>query len=67
MGRRANTVTYPGYGLFNVALYYRLRHLQVQANLNNVFNRTYWVGGYDKLRSFPGAPRNINLTVTYGF
>jgi len=25
------------------------------------------VGGYDKLRSFPGAPRNINLTVTYGF
>lgn len=67
VGRRANTVTYPGYGLFNVALYYRLRHLQVQANLNNVFNRTYWVGGYDKLRSFPGAPRNINLTVTYGF
>jgi outer membrane receptor for ferric coprogen and ferric-rhodotorulic acid len=51
----------------NAALYYRLRHLQVQANLNNVFNRTYWVGGYDKLHSFPGAPRNINLTVTYGF
>jgi len=25
------------------------------------------VGGYDKLRSFPGAPRNIKATVTYKF
>jgi len=67
VGRRANTVVYPGYGLLNAALYYRLRKLQVQLNFDNIMNKIYWVGGYDKLRSFPGAPRNIKATVTYRF
>jgi len=67
VGRRENTIVYPGYGLVNAALYYRLRNLQVQLNLDNVMNKVYWVGGYDKLRSFPGAPRNIKATVTYRF
>ena len=67
VGRRENTTVYPGYGLINAALYYRLRNLQVQLNLDNALNKVYWVGGYDKLRSFPGAPRNIKATVTYKF
>ena len=67
VGRRANTVVYPGYGLLNAALYYRLHKLQVQLNFDNIMNKIYWVGGYDKLRSFPGAPRNIKATVTYRF
>lgn len=67
VGRRANTVTYPGYGVLNAAVYYRLKSLQVQLNLDNVLNKTYWVGGYDKLRSFPGAPRSVKATVTYKF
>lgn len=67
VGRRENTIVYPGYGLLNAALYYRLRNLQVQLNLDNAMNKVYWVGGYDKLRSFPGAPRNIKATVTYKF
>ena len=53
--------------VLNAALYYRLRNLQVQLNLDNAMNKVYWVGGYDKLRSFPGAPRNIKATVTYKF
>ena len=67
VGRRANTTVYPGYGLVNAVLYYKINQIQLQANLNNVLNKTHWVGGYDKLRSFPGAPRNINVTVSYKF
>jgi len=67
VGRRANTTVYPGYGLVNAVLYYKINQIQLQLNLNNVLNKTHWVGGYDKLRSFPGAPRNINVTVSYKF
>ncbi|MDO4229103.1 MAG: TonB-dependent receptor [Capnocytophaga sp.] len=67
VGRRTNTTVYPGYGLFNAAIYYQVSGIQLQLNLNNIMNKTHWVGGYDKLRSFPGAPRNINATVSYQF
>ena len=67
VGRRVNTTVYPGYGLVNAVLYYKINQIQLQLNLNNVLNQTHWVGGYDKLRSFPGAPRNINASVTYKF
>ena len=67
VGRRTNTIVYPGYGLVNAVLYYKINQIQLQLNLNNVLNQTHWVGGYDKLRSFPGAPRNINASVTYKF
>ncbi|HVI49506.1 MAG TPA: TonB-dependent receptor [Chitinophaga sp.] len=59
--------TLPGYSLLNAAVYYRLRKLQLQLNLNNITNKTYWVGGYDYLRLFPGAPRNWMATATYTF
>ena len=67
VGRRTNTTIYPSYGLVNAVLYYKINQIQLQLNLNNVLNQTHWVGGYDKLRSFPGAPRNINASVTYKF
>ncbi|WP_273085745.1 TonB-dependent receptor [Capnocytophaga gingivalis] len=67
VGRRANTTVYPSYGLVNAVLYYKINQIQFQANLNNVLNKTHWVGGYDKLRSFPGAPRNVNISISYKF
>ena len=67
VGRRANTTVYPGYGLVNAVLYYKINQIQFQANLNNILNKTHWVGGYDKLRSFPGAPRNVNISISYKF
>ena len=67
VGRRTNTTVYPGYGLVNAVLYYKINQIQLQLSLNNILNQTHWVGGYDKLRSFPGAPRNINASVTYKF
>ena len=67
VGRRENVVSYPGYGLLNLALYYKVREVQLQLNLNNALNKQYYISGYDRLRSFPGAPRNINITATYRF
>ena len=57
----------PGYVLLNAALYYRVERFQVQVNVNNVTDQTHWVGGYDFLRLFPGAPRNWLLNVAYTF
>jgi len=57
----------PGYELLNAALYYKIDKFQIQFNMNNILNKTYWVGGYDYLRLFPGAPRNWLATVAYTF
>lgn len=62
-----NTQTLPGYTLLNGAVYYKIDKFQFQVNLNNLTNKTYWVGGYDYLRLFPGAPRNFMATISYTF
>lgn len=58
---------FPSYGIFDAALYYKLNKVQFQINVNNVFNETHWVGGYDVIRAFPGSPRTIMTTVSYTF
>ena len=67
IGRREHTVVYPSYGIVDAALYYKVQNIQLQLNLNNALNKTHWVGGFYKLRSFPGAPRNVSITVSYKF
>ena len=59
----------PAYTLFDMALYYTPAgsNVQVALNVNNLTNRTYWVGAQNYLRLFPGAPRNGVLTLTYRF
>ncbi|MDI9881584.1 TonB-dependent receptor [Flectobacillus longus] len=56
---------FPAYQLWNAGIYYNLKKVRLQLNLNNLTNKTHWVGGYDYLRAFPGAPRNFLMTVTY--
>lgn len=67
VGRRAHVTDYPGYMLLNAALYYRVREVQLQLNLDNLLDKRYYISGYDKLRSFPGAPRSVKLSATYRF
>ena len=67
VGRRANVVTYPGYVLLDAALYYKVRDVQLQLNAKNLLDKHYYVSGYDRLRSFPGSPRNLSLSATYRF
>ncbi len=58
---------FTGYELFDAALYYQLDKFQIQLNINNIFDKTHWVGGYDFIRAFPGAPRNVMTTISYTF
>ena len=58
---------FPSYELVDAAVYYQLDKFRIQININNVLNQTHWVGGYDYIRAFPGAPRNVLTTVSYTF
>lgn len=57
----------PEYTLFSAALYYSIDKFKISGNLNNVFNKTHWVGGYDFNRLYPGAPRNFMVGIGYTF
>jgi len=58
---------FPTYSLFDAALYYKLNKVQFQINVNNIFDKIHWVGGYDVIRAFPGSPRAVMATVSYTF
>ncbi|MEM8566806.1 MAG: TonB-dependent receptor [Bacteroidota bacterium] len=58
---------FPGYELVDAAVYYKVDKFQFQVNVNNIFDETHWVGGYDFIRAFPGAPRNVMTTISYTF
>ncbi len=57
----------PEYTLFSAALYYNIDKFKISGNLNNVFNKTHWVGGYDFNRLYPGTPRNFLIGIGYTF
>lgn len=57
----------PEYTVFTAALYYNIDKFKISGNLNNVFNKTHWVGGYDYNRLYPGAPRNFLIGIGYTF
>jgi iron complex outermembrane receptor protein len=61
--------TLPAYTLLDAALYYTpgKSNMQVALNVNNLANKTYWIGAQNYLRLFPGAPHNIMLSATYKF
>lgn len=53
----------------DIAFYYTpsKANMQLALNINNVLDKTYWIGAQNYLRLFPGAPRNFMLTATYRF
>jgi iron complex outermembrane recepter protein len=59
----------PAYTIFDMAVYYTpgKSNMQLALNVNNVFDKTYWLGAQNYTRLFPGAPRNVMLTATYRF
>ncbi len=59
----------PAFTSIDAALYYTpaKSNLQMALNLNNVFDKTYWIGAQNYTRLFPGAPRNFILSATYKF
>ncbi|MBL0302968.1 MAG: TonB-dependent receptor [Cytophagaceae bacterium] len=59
----------PAYTTFDAAIYYTpsKSNVQMALNMNNIFDKTYWIGAQNYTRLFPGAPRNFMLTATYKF
>lgn len=66
-GRRtfSTILTLPSYQVYDAAIYYKVNNFQISANFFNVFNKTYWIGGYDFNRLFPGNPRNFLVGISY--
>lgn len=66
-----NTVTQglglPGYFIINAGISYVHKHFNGAINLYNITNKTYWVGAYNNVNKWPGAPRNFMISVGYGF
>ncbi len=61
------TLILPAYTVADMAIYYKLGNMQVAFNVNNVFNKTYWLGAFNYPRLFPGAPRNMMFNIRYQF
>jgi len=57
----------PAYWLATGALYYQVDKFKISLNANNLFNKTYWVGGSDYTRLYPGTPRNYMIGLGYIF
>jgi catecholate siderophore receptor len=64
-----NTVTLPGYTTVDAMLGYKIASLDLQLNINNLFDRKYIVSGHGVAPNLntPGAPRNVQLTARYNF
>lgn len=63
----ARELQLPSFMVVDAGLSYRVNRFNISFLLNNVFDKTHWVGGYDYVRLFPGAPRNYLLSVGYSF
>ena len=60
-------VTLPGYFVLNAGIHYSYKHISMAANLNNVTNETNWMGAYNSVYKWPGAPRNFMVNIGYRF
>jgi len=57
----------PGYFVLNGGIHYSYKHISIAANLNNITNTTYWMGAYNSVYKWPGAPRNFMINLGYRF
>jgi iron complex outermembrane receptor protein len=57
----------PGYVIINGGIHYKYKHFTVAMNLNNITDKTYWMGAYNNVNKWPGAPRNFMVNIGYNF
>lgn len=63
-----NLVRLPGYTRFDGALYWTVSDkLQVQANVENIFNTHYFVNSHNNFNHLPGAPTTVRVSATARF
>jgi iron complex outermembrane receptor protein len=59
--------TLPGYVVINGGIHYRYKHFLIAANTNNITNTVYWMGAYNNVNKWPGAPRSFMINLGYSF
>lgn len=57
----------PAYTTANAAVYYHIDKFKIAVNVNNIFDKYYFLGGFDYTRVFAGAPRNVMVSLGYNF
>lgn len=57
----------PAYALVDAALYYETENYRVQVNVENLLDREYYEGAYDRLYVLPGEPLTVRGTVGWKF
>ena len=63
-----NTVTLPAYTRADAAAYFTLRKgLRLQANVENLFDRTYVLNADSNTNISPGFPRTFRMALITGF
>lgn len=67
-GTQSTGFELPDYTLVNLNAYYEPNsQLRYQFNINNVFDKTYYVESYSDLWIQPGDPLNASLSVQWTF
>ena len=64
---RVATLQLPSYVVADAGVSYKVDKFNIRFLVNNVFDKTHWVGGYSYTRLYPGTPRNYLLSVGYTF
>jgi catecholate siderophore receptor len=63
-----DAVTLPSFVRVDAAAYYTVnRWLRLQANIENLFDRTYYPTAHSSNNITPGSPRAVRLSVITGF
>jgi iron complex outermembrane receptor protein len=57
----------PSYFLLNGGISYGFKKISAALIVNNITNTTYWMGAYDNVNKWPGAPRNIMVNLGFKF
>lgn len=57
----------PAYTVADVAFTYDLGRANLNLNIDNVFDKKHWIGGYNFGRIFPGQPRTFLAKISYDF
>lgn len=68
LGETGTSFTLPGYTLVKVFGAYTLTpQLKLSAEVNNLFDKTYYPASYSRMWILPGTPRTFTLKATYSF
>ncbi len=57
----------PSYFLLNGGISYGFKKISAALIINNITNTTYWMGAYDNINKWPGAPRNVMVNLGFKF